>query len=351
MAVPNHREHAHSPIAGPGLTAVAHPRRYRRLLWPAVGSVLAATLLVLDAPGVQASTPGTITCGDQITQSVVLTQNLTCVGTALEVVPAQGPITVNLGGHTVTSTAAASTCADAAIVLAGLSPATLENGRVLGSGPGVCNASPGNVYQHLTFDGAGWANTASDSQPTVRDNVFIHGAGFATGQNTVYVEYNEFLGGPPDDTAISAPLVDGVISDNTITGYGVGMNLGDSTISRTVSDNTIAGAGVGIEITSLTQLGTITGNRLLGNEGDGILIAWQASGGPATVSGNIAVGNGGDGIEVQSTAGGTVTFADNVALGNAGHGIVAPSGSVNDGGNRAAANRTPPQCVNLSCFG
>jgi Right handed beta helix region len=232
-------------------------------------------------------------------------------------------------------------------------PVTLQDGRIGGNGAAVCNLGYGDIFQDLIFDGADWQNYGTDNHPIIRDNRFIHGAGVSHLQdNTVTVEDNQFLAGPTDKTAISTYVyVAGVFSGNIITGYGVGLDLGDfgGVFSRIVTNNRIFGAGIGIYVEAYSgALGTISGNQVAGDSGDGILIG-PAFGNPqGMISGNIAVGNGGNGIEAQSP-GGAVTFTDNVAIGNAGYGIVAPAGAVDGGGNRASGNGSTPQCVNLVC--
>ncbi len=316
-------------------------------------------LMLWIAPAAHAGPQSNITCGAEITQSITLTHNLTCTGTALTI-EASTPITVDLGDHTVTSTAPlGSACRDAPTIVVTIPSrgVTVQDGWIRGNGAAVCDEfSQGNIYQNLVFDGAGWESAQIDTHPTIRNNRFIHGAGVAVERaDTVTVEDNLFLAGPTDKAAISTGvLVAGVFSGNMIIGYGVGLDLGDfeGVFSRTVANNTVLGGGIGIHIEPTATLGTISGNRVVGNKGDGILASpriFSAQQQQGTVSGNIALGNGGNGIEDQSPAAGPVIFAGNVARGNGGHGIVAPSGAIDGGANLASGNRTDPQCVNLVC--
>jgi Right handed beta helix region len=354
------RSHQQAPASNAaghrGRLCAARTGKWRCPL-PALVPAVASLLLVLLPASAQAGAHDSITCGAQITQSITLTSNLTCTGTALTI-EAPIPITVDLGGHTVTSTAApASACRDAPTIIVTIPSrgVTVQDGRIRGNGAAVCDQfSRGNIYQNLVFDGAGWESAQIDTHPTIRDNRFINGAGVViVKDDTVTIEDNQFLGGPADKTAIFASFnVSGTFSGNRITGYGVGLDLGDFfTFPRTVAGNTVSGAGIGIRTAAFTRLGTISGNRVAGSSGDGILII-----GPAfspivgTISGNTAVGNGGDGIDYQlASPGAAITFADNVARGNAGHGIVAPAGAIDGGGNVASGNGTDPQCVNLVC--
>lgn len=258
-------------------------------------------LVLWMAPSAQAGTQSSITCGAQIMQSIVLTSNLTCAGTALSIgsmSSSSAPITVNLGGHTVTSTAAVGggLCPEGMTIRMDMfGRVTLENGRIRGNGVGVCDLSFVNIYQNLVFDGADLFG-GNDNYSTVRDNRFVHGAGVIFGENTVTVEDNLFIAGPADKTAVLGGYVAGVFSGNKVTGYGVGFDLADTFgLPRTVANNTVLGAGIGIRVESETGFGAISGNLVAGNSGDGILVSMPLGGGAfaGTMSGNIAVGNGG----------------------------------------------------------
>jgi parallel beta-helix repeat protein len=187
----------------------------------------------------------------------------------------------------------------------------------------IINFSDDNVVTHnrMTGDGFGVTtesadrtivtdNLVSHSDPTLCDGcgigIQIYGNGSLVARNTVLdsprygIEVDDFQ--DPGHT----PASGNVIRDNTVDQSGLGIAIGPEA------------AGVVLDT-------IIARNHVTHATGDGIQLI-----GPST------------GLE-------TSTLTKNVANRNGGFGIVAVPGTHDGGGNRAADNGNPAQCLNILC--
>jgi len=327
----------------------------RRVILAAVSPLVVFVVPAMVGGTASAATPASVSCGDVITQSITLSQNLHCSGTALGINSslASSPLTVNLAGHTVSSTD--TSCA---VGMNGRS-STLENGRVIG---GVCAGYGQSDLNHLVLDGQGVVATGELVVVSVEHSLFINGATFSGGSTTPTfdsVEYSIFNGPAVGSAAVSV-LTDGGsrISGNIIHGYSVGIS-DRSYAGATITGNTVLGSGIGIMANDLVYAppSLVANNVVARATSDGILVN---GGVDLSVTGNIAFNNGGDGIHLVPDPF-TITpvlqavVANNVAVGNGNLGIdspaaVPPNVLVTDGGgNMAFGNGNPAQCRNISC--
>lgn len=151
---------------------------------------------------------------------------------------------------------------------------------------------------------------------------------------------------------------DNLISHNIITstgfygfpdtgGFGL---LIDGGVHNTVRANVITGSrGPAIYVTSLDSPTPSLNNVVSANVADsrlsdGILVDNGATG--TRLQRNITIGSGDDGIHVDAPA---TTLTRNIAIRNFDLGIEAVPGVTDGGGNRAADNGNPAQCVNITC--
>jgi parallel beta-helix repeat protein len=122
-------------------------------------------------------------------------------------------------------------------------------------------------------------------------------------------------------------LAGNVASGNAVSGIGVAFGANDNVVTGNVANDNRGplGEGGGIWVVAATgnRLSANVTNRNLDN---GIVVAEEE---PGDTTGNSLKGNS--------------------ASRNAGHGIDAVTGTTDAGGNRAAGNATPPQCVNVVC--
>jgi parallel beta-helix repeat protein len=144
------------------------------------------------------------------------------------------------------------------------------------------------------------------------------------------------------------------VVDNELAGVLVSGGSRNRVVANTIRRN----AG-GIDVASGQRpLGSdgnvLAQNAITGNAGDGISVygPWEYVGiqypGAAgtVVRGNEAAGNGDDGIDVRSAA---TTITGNGADRNVDLGIDAVPGVTDGGGNHAAGNGNPLQCVGVTC--
>jgi hypothetical protein len=115
----------------------------------------------------------------------------------------------------------------------------------------------------------------------------------------------------------------------------------------------------GIEVDDFGDEGhsPVVGNVLRGNvvnrAGEGIAIGPEAGGIVLNtlIVGNRVLGAVDDGIQVlgPSTGLATTTITNNVSVHNGDLGIAAVPGTIDGGGNHAAGNGNPLQCLSISC--
>ena len=329
----------------------------------------AAVCFGLPAPASASShshahTQTAVTCGMLVSTSITLTQDLSCPGTALVVALETGPpvaLTVDLGGHTITSATDAPIVArDKAVTM------TLRNGRIVTGDAQTAVEDEGhdNVYEHVTFD-KGTLISVNDAFPHIRHCTFIHGAAVFTDQNSAYIAHNTFSqdGAPTSSNSRSAIVLDSTnatVIGNTITGYDTGIGVFGDLASANVRGNLLTRNGTGIRIVgvgdSLMSV-TVKKNIAIANRGDGIVVGDSTN---SDISKNTALLNGGDGIQIDPTPlfpGAPIALiaklARNVAFANAGWGIAAPANSAHvavvDGGRNVAHFNGIGQCQQVTC--
>jgi hypothetical protein len=336
----------------------------RQFLLAAASMLFLTGLLGVGAETSSAATPVNIQCGEMITSSIVLSHDLHCSGTAFFVNDLNNPagVTVDLGGHTVSSTG--TTCA---VREGGSVPAStiVEDGRIVGGACAV-GINKDDDFNHIVFDGGQVTSVGVLVVSSVEDSKFIHGASFVGGSGSAWgptVQDNVFSGPADGPAAISvAGFGIAYVSGNRIRGYSTGI-IASGTDTGQITGNTVLGSGVGIVADTLAESPDgyrvdLSDNVVRRSMGDGILI--QGSEG-LSVTGNVADHNGADGIHLIPASGTpsgpflNVYVAGNRASYNAALGINAPQQNPPDvlvadgGGNRAHHNGNPAQCSNITC--
>lgn len=321
-------------------------------------SLLPLTVLALGVPLASSAQQG-VTCGATLTESITLTEDLYCAGPAL-VIPygGSGPITLDLGGHTVSSTFPTYQKFDATIrVQPGGS--VVRNGRVVTTGvrPAIRFDSGHNTVEDLTIDGGAIAFSAFQSGSSVADSHFVNGGSVGCTDGSMSIQNSTFTGPSSEGTAaISGYLCAISASRNIIVGYPHAIYSNDVVDrSNRLTDNVIDGGGISILRSVDRAIHTVSGNQVTAAPENGILVTEFTQ--PHLIShprlnlklnNNVVVGSGGDGIHILNNNGGDVTIAGNLALGNLGLGIDAANAT--DGGvNRAGGNGDSLQCVGVLC--
>jgi parallel beta-helix repeat protein len=155
-------------------------------------------------------------------------------------------------------------------------------------------------------------------------------------------------------------LHDSVIALNQTSGNNDGLDLaggqfgsdGNRVVANDASRNNVSGIGIfGGANDNIVTGNVANGNRGPIGNGGGIVV--QGSTGNQ-LAWNVANGNFDTGIVLLDDQPGDTTgnsVKGNTANQNRNHGIDAVAGSLDGGGNRAAGNAVPPQCVNVVCAG
>jgi parallel beta helix pectate lyase-like protein len=267
----------------------------------AVALALTAVTLVLPA-----AARASVACGDTITTSVALDQDLVCAGPGLFVTGSPlFDLTVDLNGHSITGTAGS---AGLRVIGANVN---VKNGAIRGFDIGISRdgfrALAGGVFENLGITGNRFAGMSFNLSPgDVIRHTFVaeNGIGISIFQGGVRVLENEVVRN---------------------TGDGIFNQEGGSAFER----NRIVGNG-GYGIFTHIHGVTITDNSVHTNGKTGIFVGFNPYGPEKYyIARNVASGNGGNGI---------VFFDPALAL-----------GPYDGGGNRASRNAIEPQCVNIVC--
>ena len=269
----------------------------------------------------------TVACGETITRSTWVLNDLTASGCTVTIGAAN--ITLNLNDHSLVR-----------IENPGFDGVMIENGAARGV---FLADAASNVVRDLTVTGSGSANAIQ---------VLGDSAGTRIADNRATA-----VGIALNVNASGLQVLRNVVS-------GIGLTSGDKEGPLLVlgDDNLIQGNNA--RLTNVDGVGTGVGegsllvygdrNKILDNTANdsvlyGIVVGSQAA--DTLVRGNTADSNGqeftfGDGIRVQS---GSTSLGDNTANSNAGYGINAATGVTDLGGNSASGNGNAAQCQNVAC--
>lgn len=322
----------------------------RTTLLAALALVTSTGLFGLAGPAAAAG----VSCGDTISASVTLTQDLNCSGETLTV---EGAGTVlDLDGHAITG---------AAVLVTG-SDVTITSGRVSPS-PGAMGPTVAVEGGHLVLAGVRVSGSTDQRgvlvdyggrADLVRSTVAGFGVGldlYGQGPNTVTA--SSFSGnrvGVHVDQ--SGNTIRGNVFDRNGTGVWIAGGIrGSASVAQNIfsrqsdaavrvdgsPDPRVAGVG-----------GEIARNWIITGDGAGVSVTAPDGSGPLalSVTGNVLVYNGGDGVSASGPASSLagVAVGSNFAIANRGRGVDAAG--VTDGGrNVALLNRLRPQCVGVVC--
>ena len=137
------------------------------------------------------------------------------------------------------------------------------------------------------------------------------------------------------------------VRGNDLRGNAGGIELSEASGNLIESNNSSGTLGTGIALETSSINNIVRQNTVSGNGGDGIAVEDSAPSGQGNlIAGNTADSNGDNGIAVNGV-GHTVTA--NTARSNGTWGIYAPVGATDGGGNFAAGNVEPEQCLGVVC--
>lgn len=355
------------------------------------GLALVAGLgLLVAVSGADAATAPALTCGATLTTSATLSTDLVdCPGTAL-IIGADG-ITVDLAGHTISGTNAAGS---EGIASDGHKDVSIVGGRITDfriNGVGIRGGS-GNLVRGVAVrrigDGgvegepvsAGIAISDSPRSRVIGNDVSNDVKAFqADGVDVLkspgsVVERNRLVKNSWNGLVLIGSA-DSRIAHNALDRNGNnGTEVNGASDSAVVVANRARGnAQTGIVVGSARRVrvvrnitaknetgflffdlhdGLIGANRARAN-GDGIVLSGGQFGSDGNrLVRNVAIANHGSGIVLVEDNDGHATgnvLKGNTAKRNGGHGMEAVPGTIDEGGNRASGNATPPQCVEVVC--
>lgn len=260
--------------------------------WLTVGIVTGLLGWAVAAPGAGAQSTGP-QCGDLITTSVVLTEDLNCSGNGLEIDPSvqasAGDVTIDLNGHRIQGSGTGTGIHAHILDETFAGTLTITNGTVRGFQVGV--------DLHDLFP------PVQVTKLVVTDNdtgVFFHDPGFARLANSTIAK-NHGAGVLVVAADTDFEMVDDQVRDNG----GAGITTAGEDNFRRLQDSFIAhNGGAGAQIEDSPAI--ISGNTFLGNAGTGLAIRERE---PALapfyfVAANLAVGNGSGGMSVTGPGSG-----------------------------------------------
>ena len=204
----------------------------------------------------------------------------------------------------------------------------------------LVDSANGNRINHNIF-----ANNPEAGVAIVGDrNQVSHNRVVSNGDNIIVVGDGNTITRNKVVDAVGCPAEDGGIG----CGFGISLEGGSHNL---VARNNVTRARYGIRVDAFE--GTTVGNVVRANvvraaEIDDIVVNFEHAG-PVTntlLVRNIAIGAGDDGIDVESPS---TTLTRNVAVHNGDLGIEAVPGVIDGGGNHAAGNGNPLQCINIDC--
>jgi parallel beta-helix repeat protein len=331
--------------------------------------------------GVAAAAP--VSCGEIITTNTKLQADLVdCPGDG--VVIGSDSITLDLGGHTIDGLGSAAPFgSDGIDNSGGYDNVVIKNGTVTEFQQGVALVgTTGNVARNLTVVGNGsygffvdgFAFGDSSGNQLVGNRVFNNGGGidlrgsdgnviransstgnggvgiavtFSSENNTVNDNLLRGNGGQGIfllDVANGNNLARNVIVANTLTGILIANSSTNDVVANRIAQNGGGGVWIASDFPLVSSENVLARNDLTANATDGILVDLGTTG--TVVLANEADENADDGIDIRNAA---TTITRNSADGNVDLGIDAVFGVLDGGGNRAAGNGNPLQCVNVVC--
>lgn len=316
-----------------------------------VAALLAASTFLFAVAAVPAAADH-VQCGAVITEDTKLDSDLTCPfdpeleGVAITI--AANDVTLDLGGHRITGPGIFSDTVG--ISVRSFHRAVIRNGAIGGfSIQVVVRDANSTVLRRLTTGNVLlWGNSNALTRSATA-GIDVRGDRNRIARNTISGPFNsqgspEWLDVEGKDNAIARNAVVNVIPGRDEDSTGMALHVtGGEVIGNTVMAGNYGPprpfqSTRGIE---LVGEGTVVrGNTVAGHE-DGFYVA-----GAFDLIRNIASNNFDDGIEA-ALPGATITR--NTANNNGDFGIEAVPGTIDGGGNRAAGNGNPAQCVGVRC--
>jgi large repetitive protein len=154
-----------------------------------------------------------------------------------------------------------------------------------------------------------------------------------------------------DDNIVMGNLVTDAFACDNGEGCGIGISV-EGGAHNLVAANVVARtvhSGIRLDAYGLPVIGNVFRDnvvRAAGTDGIAIDVAQVGSVLDTVLDSNVTMGASDDGIDVDSPA---TTLTRNIAVDNGDLGIEAVVGVIDGGGNHAAGNGNPAECINIAC--
>jgi hypothetical protein len=319
-----------------------------------------------------------VSCGDEVTTSITLTEDLECDGTALVVTA--DDVSVDLGGHTLRYVGDHPIEGDVwqgpwGVQVgdgSGVGPSnvTIVNGRVEGFASPLAAIGFRDLKVHrlrmdrdiLLIHGGGFSMTRSrldgalnaEAHDVSVENSRINGSIFFTESNAARIVNNRFRNG-----GVHLNGFDNLVKGNRFDNARVAILFGGFTSGSKAIGNRIVRAHTGVQFSQFLHDDIVVRDNTITNSASaGIRTRDTVDPTPTNIviKRNRIVRTGFragpdevvDGIHIQQPTASGVTLRGNRVLVSAGHAIFAPG--VSDGGsNRARVSGQRPACVGVTC--
>jgi len=303
----------------------------------------------------------TIACGLEVTEDTTLEGNIVCASGPALIVAADN-VTLDLGGFTVSCSLDA-TAPGPAILLRGVSGATVQKGTVTGFGAGVAiNGGSSNTVQNLTV-----VDNHGTADGDFGDGIVVSGSSENRIQGNTIVRNGPFSGIALVGPSQRNEVLENVVTDNNMLHTGdpsagrqaMGIRVeGPEANGNRIVGNSVTGSGADGIVVLPTCLPNTTpecagsppneGNEILSNisntngtsgRGDGIrlfTVANPVAAARTTIRENIADNNKTNGISIDAVGSNNPGPTENKVIGNSAHGNGAYDGF--DGNVRCGTN-------------
>lgn len=311
---------------------------------PTLAAAFAATAILAPAAHAKPAPLTTVHCGQVITKSIRVANDLSGCGAAGLVVGAPR-VTIDLNGHTISGTD--QNVVGGGVVSDGFDGTVVRNGTITNfwAGVRIANSSGGVVERVQAIDNLQGYLTEDATRTTISRSTATGGQmGVNLVRTTDSLVTRVTTSGNEQGVVLNQGSTGNVVERNHFAGSDIGVQTAeafDNTISRNTGDLNV----FGIRLSFASPGNLVVRNEFTRSSQNGI---WVEDAPNTILRDNRVTRAGADGILVSTPSAGSV-LTRNGAFNNALLGINAEAPVVDGGGNRASGNGDPRQCVGVTC--
>lgn len=311
---------------------------------PGLAAALAVTALVAPTASAKPAPLTQVSCGQVITKSIRVANDLSGCEAAGLVVGAPR-VTIDLNGHTIAGTDL--NVVGGGVVSDGFSGTVVRNGTIRNfwAGVRIANSSGGVVERVRAIDNLQGYLLEDATDATISRSSATGGQMGVNLVRTTDSTVSRVTTSDNDQGVVpNQGSTRNLVERNNFAGSDIGVHVAgafDNTISRNTGDLNV----FGVRLSFGSPGNLVVRNDFTRSDQNGI---WVEDAPNTILRDNRVTRAGADGILVSAPSGGSV-LARNGAFHNALLGINAEAAVVDGGGNRAARNGDPRQCVGVTC--